>query len=1462
MVGRPGQYIPPRGSICAVQFGVADSRTAVQNSQVEVVLPDQLVGGAPVVGGVYDPHMGASDRANCTTCGATKSRCLGHPGHIALPDGACVYSPMFLSLIKTWLQITCSVCSRVVFTAAELAEYPPAVRFSRLSKKATTKRQVGGSEEKRLRPCPYCYAERPIIGRPPEDKTAFAYVLTTAAGGKRHVRIGTREVRAQLERVPEADVAALGFAHPDLHHPRRFILTALPVLPTCMRPESHSHGARARIDDQTQHVKMLVVARTTPPTIIEETGAKDDALLNRLYIECIYGSGASAEMSARRAGTHVAESLKHRLAGKRGRIRGNILGRMTTSIARGTICGDAQLQPGEIGFPVSEARRLQLQERVTPINYPRLNAYYLNGRSVYPGCSKIVKADGTEYAAEGLAATTRLEVGDVVFRDLVAGDYVLFNRPPSLWEGSIICMRVTIHHDRVIRMNVLVCKLFNADFDGDAMAVKIITNEEARIEAEYNSGLHNFFISPKNSTSSMGQVQDSVVGTAMLTTHGVAYDRRRAMRAYARTTLSPALPPGDRFTGRDLVSHMLQAAGLLINFARRPTMFKTESQLPYVLPHYDASDARLTIHHGVVTSGVIDGASVSGGADSGLFHVIEAAAGPAAAIRAMYDMQQLAINHLAHEGLTVGLGDLLMDRGAASVAPAGVMPPVDPTARDGAAVAVATVEVENAHQVAAMDAGDVAAPIGMTVDAHFSNIQINTLRNLDLSRLMMQQIDPRRNNLFRMISTGAKGKPQNFIMMALAIGLILIDGRLPPNNFGYKRTLPFFRRYDLSSRARGLIGRSYLTGLTPAEVFYVAMTERFSIITKAMYTAVVGAESRTAIKNLEPLVVNNYRAASSNVSLAQPICGNDGLDTRRVISMTLPTLTVSDADFEARWAGRDSPAGRRYAELVRADRAYFRRPFLQLAAAGNAKAASGEVSVAVDVRRVIDDVVRRTAAAADAAAAAAAGADAAVDQRLERVVEFTELVLPYVMVNRAAAAKRRRIPPHLVVATRPTVAVVRALLDPATVGRLTAPALEEILLRIYTVYQRALVAYGTAIGVKSAQCTSEPMTQFVLNAVHQAVAGGVKKQGVARVKEITGEIDDPKKRLNASMTIFLRSPTPTQVVWVTNNIERLRCRVFVGEAAVLEEPAFGTIVHPDLAADATVFDEFARYNPLIRPPSNLLRWVVRLTIVRRQLMIKNTTLWELIEGLRQLDGVFVVHSDENAPRIVVRLYWQASAFASYPSTAEMDAMMHAVLDTPIRGVDGVSMAWAEREVARPEVRADGALVVDRREPVIETTGSNLLGLATCPVHEMIDLPRVLSDSIDDVCRCLGIVAAETLIVEELHRLIGETNLRHLHLYATEMCSTGWVTSIMAAGLKARQAENILLRMAHIVPIASMVYAAARGVKASAEGLSPALILGAVPRLGTNYNNHITVNEEFVRANVRTEAQQMADLEEL
>jgi DNA-directed RNA polymerase II subunit RPB1 len=141
------------------------------------------------------------------------------------------------------------------------------------------------------------------------------------------------------------------------------------------------------------------------------------------------------------------------------------MGKRVDFSARSVISPDANLSIEELGVPEKIAINLTFPEVVNQHNINRMYQLVRNGNKIYPGAKswKSVKDNKQKLILDG--SKIILNFGDTINRHLVNGDIVLFNRQPSLHKMSMMAHRIRVMKGNTFRLNVDVCKPYNADFD-------------------------------------------------------------------------------------------------------------------------------------------------------------------------------------------------------------------------------------------------------------------------------------------------------------------------------------------------------------------------------------------------------------------------------------------------------------------------------------------------------------------------------------------------------------------------------------------------------------------------------------------------------------------------------------------------------------------------------------------------------------------------------------------------------------------------------------------------------------------------------------------------------------------------------------------------------------------------------------------------------------------------------------
>lgn len=447
-------------SVNRVSFAVGNSQYNQKDSATPITNVELIKGDIPYPQGPYDPHMGITDNGmTCATCQNNKRLCLGHDGHLQLKYP--VQSPMFLSEIKKWLRLICFHCGSPIINLSEVAHVKKELRLSEASKIARSSAKV----------CVVCGKSHPVVTRNKEKPMMILAEERSSEKGKSGFAISTHKLYPHrianiFNKIKNETVVSLGKSIKS--HPRNFILHVVKIPPVSLRPDVRKVGvSRASGGDLTTLIQNIIKENDRlPPVLPQEIDQKLEAniySLNDIYYAFIKGGAAKKSILG---GTNTAFSLSKILRGKGGFFRKNLQGKRVRLVARTTITGDPTLKINQLAIPLKFAKTLQVEEIVQEYNKRKLMINYMNGRDKYPGCTKIIKANTqTEYSISSggyINANIELEIGDKIYRDLESGDYVLYNRQPSLLPSNISAMEILVTMDPELltfRMNVIVCPL-------------------------------------------------------------------------------------------------------------------------------------------------------------------------------------------------------------------------------------------------------------------------------------------------------------------------------------------------------------------------------------------------------------------------------------------------------------------------------------------------------------------------------------------------------------------------------------------------------------------------------------------------------------------------------------------------------------------------------------------------------------------------------------------------------------------------------------------------------------------------------------------------------------------------------------------------------------------------------------------------------------------------------------------
>ena len=278
------------------------------------------------------------------------------------------------------------------------------------------------------------------------------------------------------------------------NRPEWMVLTVLPVIPPELRPLVPLDGGRFATSDLNDLYRR-VINRNNRLKRLLELNAPDIIVRNekRMLQEAVDALFDNGRRSRVMTGTNKRplKSLSEMLKGKQGRFRQNLLGKRVDYSGRSVIVVGPTLKLHQCGLPKKMALEL-----FKPFIYGKLEMY---------GKAATIKA------AKKMVETERPEVWDIL-EEVIREHPVMLNRAPTLHRLGIQAFEPMLIEGKAIQLHPLVCSAFNADFDGDQMAVHVPLSIEAQLECRVLIMSTNNILSPSNGKPVIVPTQDIILG--------------------------------------------------------------------------------------------------------------------------------------------------------------------------------------------------------------------------------------------------------------------------------------------------------------------------------------------------------------------------------------------------------------------------------------------------------------------------------------------------------------------------------------------------------------------------------------------------------------------------------------------------------------------------------------------------------------------------------------------------------------------------------------------------------------------------------------------------------------------------------------------------------------------------------------------------------------------------------------
>jgi DNA-directed RNA polymerase II subunit RPB1 len=1376
--------------VIGIQFSILSPEEIRKSSVAEITSRDTYINNKPVIGGLFDPRMGVLEPGLiCPTDGLDYMQTPGYAGHIELARP--VFYIQYLSTIQKCMKCVCFKCSKLLVSKDK---YKQALKlqgdarwkyvFSLCSK---VKRCGDDSEDG-------CGTLQPNKIRKEGLATIFAEWKNDGNEAEPIIiKVTPEMVLKNFKRISDDDVTFMGFS-PLYSRPDWMICQVMSVPPPAVRP-SVKHDAQQRSEDDLSHILVNIIKtnktlqdkiqNNAPSNVIDDWTTVLQYYIATQVDNKIPGVASVAQRSGR-----PLKSIKDRLNGKGGRMRGNLMAKRVDFSARSVITADPNISIRELGIPMKVAKNITKPVIVNKINKNFLTKLIQNGPDVWPGAKMLEKQNGEVITLRYYLDRNSivLEEGDTVHRHMMDGDAILFNRQPTLHRMSMMChiARIMKRGD-TFRMNVADTKPYNADFDGDEMNLHMPQDPESEAELKNLAAVPYQIVSPANNSSIIGIYQDSMLGSYQFTRPNIRFSPREAMNILMMFNnvnegkLLDDIKKEGGITNFDILSQIFPP----LSMKYKTKAFKEDKD------DAKTSNAVIEIKNGTYVRGQMD-KSVMGAGTKGLLQRVCNDFGNMASAKFIDDLQNIVTEYMKSSAFSVGISDLISDK----------------KTNDDIIQVITKKKTDVKNLIDQVQIGIFENNTGKTNEEEFET-QVNSILNQATSesgKIGLKNLS-KDNRFVTMVQAGSKGSDLNISFMISCLGQQNVDGKRIPYGFE-NRTLPHFTKFDDSPGARGFVESSYINGLSPQELFFHAMGGRVGLIDTAVKTSTTGYIQRRLIKGLEDLMVSYDMTVRTNKNKIVQFCyGDDNIDTVKVENQSIPLVSMSTQDIYSHFLIPEESGKIKTLNNI----------FLKNTMARH--------------KKQVEEYMKKT------------------QKYIDMMIEKRESIIKNVFKNKSDSVVNCPVAFHYVISNiqgqcnitissladitpmealemiencysnlekiyyAPPTELFKTLFyfylspkDLLVVKRFNKSALTLLLDTVTIDYKRAIVAPGEMVGMIAGQSIGEVSTQMTLNTFHFAGVASKSNvtRGVPRIEEILSLSSDIK---NPSLSIYLKPEEETQkdkAQTIMYMLEHTRLEEIVKSIEVCFDPdELNSLISIDKDAISQYMDfekmvaECAETS-LSNDENEKSKWIIRMEMDPEVMLEKNITMDDVNFTLKNCydEQVSCVYSDFNSDKLIFRIRMNEILSGSgkgqkkakvnpldqsdqiYILKNFQDQMLNNVV---LRGTKGINKVIL-RKVVDNMVEHNG--IYKKQDIwVLDTIGTNLLDVLGL---DFIDNKRTLSNDIVEIYNVLGIEAARQAIYNELVEVVEfdgtYINYHNYSVLVDRMTATSKLISIFRHGI--------------------------------------------------------------------------------
>jgi DNA-directed RNA polymerase II subunit RPB1 len=881
-------------------------------------------------------------------------------------------------------------------------------------------------------------------------------------------------------------------------------------------------------------------------------------------------------------------------------------------------------------------------------------------------------------------------------------------------------------------------------------------------------------IAPRDGKPIIEVVQDTLLGSFRLTKdHTTIKDKTMAnlqmVNSYFNGKLDKPQNKHYIYNGKQAYSQILPP-GLNINRKNK-------------------ADEKFVIKNSMLESGSLDKV-VFHGMSSGLIPVIYHDYGPFEVRKFLDNTQRLICRWLLTAGFSVGISDLVTDA------------KTDENLKN-------TIKEMKAKAYMQLDEVRRGAIENNSIFNNEDYIEREIIGILNettnkVGKIGLSQIDEKSNRMINMIKSGSKGKETNVAQIIACVGQQNVDGKRISYGFT-DRTLPHFTKYDDGPDARGFVENSFITGLSPQEVFFHAMGGREGLIDTAVKTSDTGYIERRLVKAMEDIKVhydNTVRNAGG--SIIQYIYGEDGMEGSKIETHYIPTIDMHNMDIELNYHLRESDRLQHHLTdkaLKEINQNTYKRctehykqiildkSFLINKVFNQGKTTS--IKFPIPFERIIKTASNRL-------------------QNIGIKSIKTDISPDYVLDTIDELISQLHIK-DIDQGTQFLQILIRLHLSPKKIlleFHFNQDIFDWIVSQIKQYYKEAIAPPGEMVGIVAAQTIGEMGTQMTLDSFHVSGTEAAVKatSGVPRLKEI---LSATKKTKTPTMNIYMKHDITTVLnpIMGEDGIETTDPRVEKAKSIAINiKNSIEITKLSDILEYSEIYWDNGKYDTSIEADKGVLEiykelseldafsnkckadapWVLRMKFNKEKMHSYGLRMIDIYTKLNLAYDKYIdcIYSDDNAEECIFRIKLTDVALKDIDAKDELAAVkamehniVYQVLLKGYKGIKKVSLNKKKYDKYNKDTHVFDKVI----EWVLDTDGTNLVEILANP---NIDATRTICNDIREIYETLGIEAARNALYNELINVTseGSMNYRHLSLLIDTMTYKGVLMSIDRHGI--------------------------------------------------------------------------------